>query len=117
MIGEPVPINPTERVCRTTRGRVVLFSPARVRIDYDAIECRFHPRLRWLLGSDVVHSGRTVVMIKSRLLPPFWNHLLELVGEAGERVYVTPNWGWKSQDLLDITARGYTISYASRWLL
>jgi hypothetical protein len=67
------------------------------------------------MGGEVVHRGRSIVMVHARLRAPFWNYLLELVGDRGERVYLTPHWGWSRKDIRDLEARGYTLSYVTRW--
>jgi hypothetical protein len=95
--------------CRVQRGRIPLYSPGTVTISEEAIWCRFSPAWRLLLGKDVFHRSRTVTIVRSMLMPPFWRELLELVGEQGERMYATPNFGWGSGLEGDLRLRGYEV--------
>jgi hypothetical protein len=111
-MSNPVPPSPIERRWHVTWARVPYSFTTTVTIGNDAIRCR--PPLG-RIGSEVVHRSRNLVMVYAWPRPPLWNHLLELVGEHGERVYITPNWGWSQSDLRDLEARGYSISVTRRW--
>jgi hypothetical protein len=103
--------------CRVARGHVPLFSPGTVTITTEAVRCEFNPVRRGLLGRDVVHRSRTVAVVRVWLMPPSWGKLLELVGERGERVYATPNFGWGVDVETDLRLRGYTVVEPRRWVL
>jgi hypothetical protein len=103
--------------CRVACGHVPLFSPGTVTIATEVIRCEFSPVWRGLLGRDIVHRSRTVALVRSRLMPPFWRQLLELVGERGERVYATPNFGWDVNIDADLRLRGYTVVEPKRWVM
>lgn len=102
--------------CRVARDHVPLLYPATVTITEDVIRCTFIWPWRQLLR-DVVHRSRTVTVVHSLLMPPFWRVLLEIVGEDGKRAYATPNLGWDHDLQGELELRGYETAVRRRVLL
>jgi hypothetical protein len=91
--------------------------PAEIAVFPGRVECRFKPL--WgppTSGSPLIHRRMDVVIVRSRALPYPFRTSIELVSDAGQKVYLSPYHGL--QGIIAALGRaGFSVHQRKVWLV